>query len=90
MDWTTNDYKFKCQVFKNKSPLTQLEACMVQLTIQPQFNVSRKHFSITLIEWLEKGTGLYYDSYGTLAYHNYEYDNHFCTLKVVNMMHFII
>ena len=50
-------------------------------TIQPQFNVGRRHFSITLVEWPEKGTGLYYDSYGTLAYHNYEYDNYFSYFK---------
>ena len=41
----------------------------------------RCNMSIALVEWPEKGTGLYYDSYGTIAYSNYEYDNYFSYFK---------
>lgn len=45
------------------------------------FNVIRSNMTIIYVEWPEKATGLYYDSYGTLAYHDYEEDNYFSYFK---------
>lgn len=48
---------------------------------QAELHNSRCNISVSLVEWPEKGTGLYYDSYGTLSYSNYEYDNYFSYFK---------
>ena len=48
---------------------------------QAELHNSRCNISVSLVEWPEKGTGLYYDSYGTLSYSNYEYDNYFFYFK---------
>ena len=49
--------------------------------IEAKFNTDRCDMSINLVEWPSIGTDLYYDSYGTLSYKNYEYDNYFSYFK---------
>ncbi|MBO6103595.1 hypothetical protein J6P04_00790 [bacterium] len=49
--------------------------------MESQFNIDRCDMTINVVEWPENGTGLYYDSYGTLSYHNYAYDNYFSYFK---------
>ena len=49
--------------------------------LESQFNIDRCDMTINVVEWPENGTGLYYDSYGTLSYHNYAYDNYFSYFK---------
>ena len=44
-------------------------------------NQERSDEAVNIVEWPEQGTGLYYDSYGTLSYHNYDYDNYFSYFK---------
>ena len=50
-------------------------------TLESNFNTSRDDLSINMVEWPEKGTGVYYDTYGTYSYHTYEYDNYFSYFK---------
>ena len=49
--------------------------------VESQFNVERSDMAVEVVEWPEVGTGQYYDNYGTLTYHNYEYDNYFSYFK---------
>ena len=49
--------------------------------VESQFNIQRCDMTINVVEWPEVGTGQYYDSYGTLSYHDYEYDNYFSYFK---------
>ena len=49
--------------------------------VESQFNTQRCDMTINVVEWPENATGLYYDSYGTLSYHSYSYDNYFSYFK---------
>ena len=48
---------------------------------QNYFTTNRDSCRIIGVMWPDEGTGQYYDTYGTLTYHNYEYDNYFSYFK---------
>ena len=48
---------------------------------QNYFATNRDSCRIIGVMWPDQGTGQYYDTYGTLTYHNYEYDNYFSYFK---------
>ena len=86
---TVNDYGTNVYVYAHTWMQVWMPSLQEWITLDPTWdwvdfgeltcilNYIRKNMTINFVEWPEKGTNAYYDTYGTYSYKSYEYDNYF-------------